>query len=726
MSWLYSIVFAGLLFSSNNDTAFSKAEIEIRQAPGLEVIAALTDETEKFEQTYQITANGRVSVSNVNGSIVVEAWDRNEVRLEATKIADTREALADVEIKVDSRADAFRVEADYSGLRRDRDKGWKNHRKLEVQFRLSVPRTAVLDQIGTVNGSVSVSNMTNVTKVSAVNGEVRATNLRGMASLETVNGTVEADFDRLDAGSKISLQTVNGRVNLVIPSDANATIKADSLNGSIINDFGLPVRKGKYVGRDMYGRVGSGDVQIRLESVNGGLSVSRRNDGRTPNPATDLLPAKGKADEDWDDDDVNDTSFNIKNLNKEISGAVKKSEKDTAAAMKDAQKELENIQPLIDKEALNALMGMKVEIDGAQIEKNIKNGLAGQTETLARLSGAMFAAGAPLIEKKTNSFPVKGIPKVVIEAKGCAVKVRGWDKPEVKYVLTSLSGVRGRTDLEVEEVITESGVSLRVVKKNKHAPKGDASSNVVEVAKPEGVDRIVISPKAAVVTKNDGGIEKYDLTSPEEKKAFERKHGGFSPSKLPSAPRSGSRSSSASASPSQSPLFSPNYRWDFEMFNNPSRFRIEVYVPTKSDLKIITDREIRLDGVSGDIELTGEDEAINIRDVDGKLSIAAAEGQVRVIGFKGEFDSITTEGDLYLEGDFEKISTKATCGTVTLTLPENTNASFTSNTEIESDGVNVSRENDRTWRLGTGGAKFNFNFTDGKLIIRNAALVNSY
>ncbi len=98
MSWLYSIVFAGLLFSSNNDTAFSKAEIEIRQAPGLEVIAALTDETEKFEQTYQITANGRDSVSNVNGSIVVEAWDRNEVRLEATKIADTREALADVEI----------------------------------------------------------------------------------------------------------------------------------------------------------------------------------------------------------------------------------------------------------------------------------------------------------------------------------------------------------------------------------------------------------------------------------------------------------------------------------------------------------------------------------------------------------------------------------------------------------------------------------------------------
>jgi hypothetical protein len=57
------------------------------------------DETERFEQTYPLSAKGRVNVSNVNGSITVEAWDRNEVKLEAVKTADTRESLADVEIK---------------------------------------------------------------------------------------------------------------------------------------------------------------------------------------------------------------------------------------------------------------------------------------------------------------------------------------------------------------------------------------------------------------------------------------------------------------------------------------------------------------------------------------------------------------------------------------------------------------------------------------------------
>ena len=79
------------------------------------------------------------------------------------------------------------------------------------------------------------------------------------------------------------------------------TVKADSLNGNITNDFGLPVNKGKYVGRNLYGRLGGGDVQIKLSSVNGGLAIGRRNDGRSLSPATNLLPEKGK-DDDWDSD----------------------------------------------------------------------------------------------------------------------------------------------------------------------------------------------------------------------------------------------------------------------------------------------------------------------------------------------------------------------------------------------------------------------------------------
>ena len=145
-----------------------------------------------------------------------------------------------------------------------------------------------------------------------------------------MNGEVISDFDTLETGTKVSLSTVNGRVSLTLPSDVNATLKAESLNGNISNGYGLPVRKGKYVGRDLYGRVGSGDVQVRLESVNGDLSISRKSDGRNVNPAVDMLPQKGRDDEDMDDSD-NESRVNRAKINREVARDVARANADAAA-----------------------------------------------------------------------------------------------------------------------------------------------------------------------------------------------------------------------------------------------------------------------------------------------------------------------------------------------------------------------------------------------------------
>src|SRR5690606_20163172 len=105
------------------------------------------------------------------------------------------------------------------------------------------------------------------------------------------NGEVLAEITEAEPGSQLNRSTVNGSGPALLPSDIPDTIKADSLNGYITNDFGLPVKKGEYVGRNLHGRLGSGDVQVRLDSVNGPLKISRRQDGRQVNPATNLLSA---------------------------------------------------------------------------------------------------------------------------------------------------------------------------------------------------------------------------------------------------------------------------------------------------------------------------------------------------------------------------------------------------------------------------------------------------
>jgi hypothetical protein len=595
------------------------------------------DETERFEQIYPLNANGRVNVSNVNGSIIVEAWDRNEVKLEAIKTADTQENLADVEIKIDSRQDSFSVEADYDSTKNGK-REWKNYRKLEVQFRLSVPRTAVLNEIETVNGSVAVSNFVNYTKVSAVNGEVKATNLRGNANLSTVNGSVDAVFDRLETGTKISLSTVNGRVNLMIPSDSNATIKADTLNGSINNDFGLPVRTGEYVGRDLYGKIGTGVVEIRLNSVNGGLTVNRKNDGKSLSPAKDLLPQKS---DNEDDNDHVRRGVNPAKINKEVAKAVSASQKEAAKALKDAQKELNQLSPELEITVQEAIKHSVKEVEqttqminSPEFKEKIKQIEKSQRDALVRLGDINWVSGTPTVEKKTGTFAVKGIPKVTVDAKGCAVTVRGWDKAEVMYTVKKFSRSHNQSPIELKVNNTDSTVNITV-------SNSDSSA---------------------------GG-------------------GNF--------------------------------------FDDNNHVGIEVYVPKKSNLRITADGEIRLEGVSGELELNGKDESINVRDSSGKMRVASADGRIRIVGFSGELDAKSVDGETYLEGDFEKLSARTVDGSIMLTLAENADFNIESNLkDILAEGFTLQHlgdgKNTSRWKAGKGGTNyFLYTTAEGTISIRS-------
>ncbi len=297
MSYLITVFICAFITGcSGADAMTAKTAAAVNPVPKSEVVLQQTDE--RFEQIYSLDMNGSVKAGNINGSIKITTWDSPQVRLVAVKSSGNPEALKLVDVKVESTGSFFSVKADYKKLENDRNRKWRELDDLKVEFELTVPRTANLDGIATVNGDVSIDGTDGDTNASTVNGTVIGRNLGGPAKLTTVNGTVEADFDDLVRSGDIKLTTVNGQVMLSLPSDANATIKANSLSGSIENDFGLPVRKGEYVGRDMHGRIGSGDVQIKMSSVSGSLSVSRKNDGRQMNPVTNLLRMRDDADDD--------------------------------------------------------------------------------------------------------------------------------------------------------------------------------------------------------------------------------------------------------------------------------------------------------------------------------------------------------------------------------------------------------------------------------------------
>ena len=74
---------------------------------------AQTQLTQDFQQTYPFSANGRISLENINGDVRVAAWDRNEVMVHAVKRAYRQERLDEVTIDIDATADSLRIKSEY-------------------------------------------------------------------------------------------------------------------------------------------------------------------------------------------------------------------------------------------------------------------------------------------------------------------------------------------------------------------------------------------------------------------------------------------------------------------------------------------------------------------------------------------------------------------------------------------------------------------------------------
>lgn len=382
---------------------------------------------EEFHQTYQLVPQGRIQLENINGSVRVTGWDRNEVKVDAVKWAYTRERLDEAQIIVEPGADNIRISTKYpEGNQNFRgDPQGRLNNPATVDYTLFVPRGARIDGIEIINGGLSLEGLTNDVRASSINGNVTARGLVGEAKLSTVNGNLEATFNQLDALKSIALTSVNGNVTITIPSDANANLRASNVHGGIANDFGLPVRKGEYVGYDLAGQLGQGATRIKLANVNGQITIRRASDGRALSQATNLLTIREVGKNKMDKEEMKEAMREAREAQLEVSRA----RADIARSTRDMQREVERATR--DATNANAVIG----------------------------TGTSYSSYR-LTERDSKSFAVKGTPRVTIETFDGAVNVRAWDKQEVSYTVAkratdseNMQGIRISADQRGDEVI---------------------------------------------------------------------------------------------------------------------------------------------------------------------------------------------------------------------------------------------------------------------------------
>ena len=219
----------------------------------------------EFRQFYTLGPHGRIVIQNLYGDVSITAWDREEVLVEAIKRAANRKGLEDARVIVEPSNGALSIHTLYGGN--------ETGRPASVEYRITVPRSATLDDVKLVNGGLSIEGVAGPVKASAVNGAIRAQRLGGRADLSTVNGALEAEFDQVSRARPISLCSVNGPIRLSIPSGAAASVSAHNRSGGIDSQFGHVSREQD--GQRLHALLNRGGAQIRLENVNGGISIKQ-------------------------------------------------------------------------------------------------------------------------------------------------------------------------------------------------------------------------------------------------------------------------------------------------------------------------------------------------------------------------------------------------------------------------------------------------------------------
>jgi len=224
------------------------------------------DVTEDVSRTLPLVADGELRVENVNGSVEIEAWDRDEVEIQAVKKANGQDALDRIEIVIAHTPQRIDIETELP-------KGWNTG--ASVRYEIKVPSTASVDA-ETVNGAVRVRGAEGPLEVESVNGAVEVAGAAGPVSAKTVNGSLEVAYARTPAGGGHRYKSVNGAIRVRLPDDVSGSFDGDTVNGGIETDFPLRIKKAKYGPKSsMHDVLGAGGPSFEFETVNGSIKILR-------------------------------------------------------------------------------------------------------------------------------------------------------------------------------------------------------------------------------------------------------------------------------------------------------------------------------------------------------------------------------------------------------------------------------------------------------------------
>ena len=252
------------------------------------------------ERTFPFAPGGEVVIASQNGRIVVEAWDKPQIRVQITRTvragdeARAKALMKGLRADVEVRPNQLRIQSRYPKIRENVgiwDILGGRVAALQIHYYLQVPRNTSFSletsngevrvrgtrgdvEAVTVNGDVEVVGVVGALELQTTNGEIRLGGIRGAATAQTTNGGITADFASVSDRGVVDLSTTNGNVDASFPTDLRASFEATTTNGRVgLSGFEIKTR-GMLTSKSILGVIGGGGAKVALRTTNGNIDVA--------------------------------------------------------------------------------------------------------------------------------------------------------------------------------------------------------------------------------------------------------------------------------------------------------------------------------------------------------------------------------------------------------------------------------------------------------------------
>jgi DUF4097 and DUF4098 domain-containing protein YvlB len=230
---------------------------------------------------------GTVKIRVMEGSITVKGANRRDVLVETRpRSTSSRQPQGDPPpgLRRLAQPGGFSLEEENNELSISSSFG------RSVDFEIQVPARTNL-RLSTINGGdVVVDGVDGEVEVNNVHGPITLTNIAGSIMAHSVNGAVKATLTRATPDKAMAFTSMNGIVDVTLPSSIKANLKLRSDRGDVFTDFDVQMRgatpkpvedprqKGKFridVNKTIYGMVNGGGQDVELRTFTGNVFVRK-------------------------------------------------------------------------------------------------------------------------------------------------------------------------------------------------------------------------------------------------------------------------------------------------------------------------------------------------------------------------------------------------------------------------------------------------------------------